>query len=89
MAKIKVANEASIVAKDTRYVYKIQEILHEREDENGIKNRVDAIRIAYWKNGKFKQDAPIMLKEEFISLMRAGIKKNILTKQDVEGFNTA
>lgn len=84
MTKIKVVNEAPIVAKDTRYVYKIQEILHEREDENGTKNCVDAIRIAYWKNGKFKQDAPIMLKEEFVSLIRAGIKKNILTKQDIE-----
>ncbi|MCJ7767291.1 hypothetical protein MUP79_02735 [Candidatus Bathyarchaeota archaeon] len=86
MTKIKIANEASIVAKDTRYVYKIQEILHEREDESGTKNCVDAIRIAYWKNGKFKQDAPIMLREEFVSLIRAGIGKNILTKQDIERF---
>ena len=87
MTKIRVANEASIVAKDTRYVYKIQEILNEREDENGTRNYVDAIRIAYWKNGKFKQDAPIMLKEEFVSLIRAGIRKNILTKQDIEHFS--
>jgi hypothetical protein len=84
MTKIRVENEASIVAEDARYVYKIQEILHEREDAIGAKNCVRAIRIAYWKNGKFKQDAPIMLKEEFISLLRAGIRKNILTKQDLE-----
>jgi len=87
MTKIEVRNEASIVAKDTRYVYKIQAILHEREDENGTKGLVDVIRIAYWKNGKFKQDAPIMLKEELVSLIIAGIKKNILTKQDVEHFS--
>ena len=87
MTKIEVGNEASIVAKDTRYVYKIQEIRHERLDESGTKNCVDAIRIAYWKNGRFKQDAPIMLKEEFVSLIRAGIRKNILTKQDIERFS--
>jgi hypothetical protein len=78
MTTIRVLNEASIVAKDKRYVYKIQKILHEREDENGRKNSVEAIRIAYWKNGKFKQDAPIMLKEEFVSLIEAGAKQNIL-----------
>jgi len=87
MTKIEVTNEASIVAKDTRYIYKIQKILHEREDENGTKNFVDAIRIAYWKDGKFKQDAPIMLKEELVSLIIAGIRKNILTKQDIERFS--
>jgi len=87
MTKIEVTNEASIVAKDTRYIYKIQKILHEREDENGTKSFVDAIRIAYWKNGKFKQDAPIMLKEELVSLIIAGIRKNILTKQDIERFS--
>jgi len=88
MTKIEVKNEASIVAKDKRYVYKIQAILHERENENGKRNLVDAIRIAYWKNGRFKQDAPIMLREEFVSLIREGIKKNILTKKDVEYFVT-
>lgn len=84
MTAIKVLNEASIVAKDTRYVYKVQKLLHEREDGNGKKTSVEAIRIAYWKNGKFKQDAPIMLKEEFVSLIQAGIKQNILSRQDIE-----
>jgi hypothetical protein len=86
MTTIRVLNEASIVAKDKRYVYKIQKILHEREDENGRKNSVEAIRIAYWKNGKFKQDAPIMLKEEFVSLIEAGTKQNILSRKDIERF---
>ena len=77
---IRVLSEASIVAKDSRYVYKIQKVLHEREDESGNKNSVEAIRIAYWKNGRFKQDAPIMLIEEFISLVEAGIKQNLFSK---------
>jgi hypothetical protein len=84
MTAIRVLNEASIVAKDTRYVYKVQKILHEREDQNGNKTSVEAIRIAYWKNGKFKQDAPIMLKEEFVSLIQAGIKQNIFSRLDLE-----
>jgi hypothetical protein len=84
MTTIKVISEASIIAKDTRYVYKIQKILHEREDQDGKKNFVEAIRIAYWKNGKFKQDAPIMLKEELISLIQAGIKQNIISRQDLD-----
>ncbi len=83
MTGIRVLNEASIVANDRRYIYKIQKVLHEREDETGKKSSVEAIRIAYWKNGKFKQDAPIMLKEEFISLIEEGAKKGILSKQDI------
>ncbi len=88
MTKIIVRDEASIVAKDKRYTYKIQKILHEREDEKGTKNSVEAIRIAYWKNGKFKQDAPIMLKEELVSLIAASIKRKILTKQDIESLTS-
>ncbi len=78
-------NEAVINAKDPRYVYKIQKIIHEREDENGNKTSVEAIRIAYWKNGKFKQDAPIMLKEEFIPLIEAGTKLKLFEERNL-GF---
>lgn len=81
MPDIKVMDEVSIIAKDKRYVYKLQQVIHNRENEHGVTETVSALRIAYWKNGKYKQDPPIMLEEELIALVVAGARHGLFKNQ--------
>jgi hypothetical protein len=68
---------------------KVQKVLHEREDQDGKKISVEAIGIAYWKKGIFKQDAPIMLKEEFGRIRRFyKLINRVLLHLFLQGFGT-
>jgi len=83
MTSIKVSDEVSIVSKDSRYIYKFQRVLHNREDLTGTTKYVDALRLAYWKNGKYKQDPPIMLEEEFIALVAKAAKQGLFRREKI------
>jgi len=86
---IKVLDEVSIVHEDVRYLYKLQKVLHKREDAKGRVKVVAGLRIAYWKNNRYKRNPPIMLAEELVTLLAKGIKKGLFDKSSLRELDKA
>lgn len=82
-------DEVSIVHEDVRYVYKLQKVLHKREDATGRKKVITGLRIAYWKNDRYKRNPPIMLAEELVALLSKGIKTGLFDEQSLKELEEA